>query len=50
MFWDSVEDARRIVCSGIQISEGTEDSNGEKRELGREVRAEETGRRMAISN
>ena len=45
MFWDSVEDVRRIVCRGIQISEGTEESNGEKGALGREVRAEETGRK-----
>lgn len=46
MFWDSVQDVRRIVCSGVQISEGTEESSGEKGALGREARAEETRRRM----
>ena len=35
MFWDSVQDVRRIVCSGVQISEGTEESSGEKGALGR---------------
>lgn len=46
MFWDSVQDVRRIVCSCVQISEGTEESSGEKGALGREARAEETRRRM----